>query len=171
MPTITTTPAGQIVAANLQARRQAEAADARRAAREGLDELTAKRADTTTPLATVGNPPRLINEEPPAPKHSATFTIHALMDDFPFDVSFSGSADQLASTVQRLRDLGAVPPTQAARAAVEAEKERSAPVCKCDTCDRYGTPMKESTKRAGTWDCAGKIGMKSGQPVYCRETA
>lgn len=89
---------------------------------------------------------------------AATFTIHALMDDFPFDVSFAGTADQLAATVQRLRDLGAVPPTQAARAAVEAEKERSAPVCE------FHGPMKESTKRPGTFYCPAKMGDQS----YCK---
>jgi len=104
-------------------------------------------------------------------KPSATFTIHALMDDFPFDVQFCGTADQFKATVQRLRDLGAVPPTQAARAAVEAEKERSAPVCNCDACDRFGKPMKESTKKTGTFFCPGKVGTKNGQPVYCQERA
>jgi len=89
---------------------------------------------------------------------AATFTIHALMDDFPFEVSFSGTADQLAATVQRLRDLGAVPPTQAARAAVEAEKERSAPVCE------FHGPMKESSKRPGTFYCPAKMG--NGE--YCK---
>jgi len=97
---------------------------------------------------------------PPAPpaRPLATFTVHALMDDFPFEVSFSGTADQLAATVQRLRDLGAVPPTQAARAAVEAEKERSAPVCE------FHGPMKESSKRPGTFYCPAKMGDNS----YCK---
>ncbi len=40
-----------------------------------------------------------------------TFTLHALIEDFPFDVQFAGSADQLKATVARLRELGAVPPT------------------------------------------------------------
>jgi len=96
-------------------------------------------------------------QAPPA-RPLATFTIHALMDDFPFEVSFSGTADQLAATVQRLRDLGAVPPTQAARAAVEAEKERSAPVCE------FHGPMKESSKRPGTFYCPAKMGDNS----YCK---
>lgn len=91
-------------------------------------------------------------------KPLATFTIHALMDDFPFDVSFSGTAEQLAATVQRLRDLGAVPPTQAARAAVEAERERSAPVC------QYHGAMKESSKAPGTWYCSAKMG----DGTYCK---
>jgi hypothetical protein len=91
-------------------------------------------------------------------KPSATFTIHALMDDFPFDVQFCGTADQFKATVQRLRDLGAVPPTQAARAAVEAEKERSAPVC------QYHGTMKESSKAPGTWYCSAKMG----DGTYCK---
>lgn len=98
----------------------------------------------------------------PAPARPvATFTIHGLMDDFPFDVAFSGTADQLAATVTRLRELGAVPPTQAARADVAAEKERSAPICK------YHGAMKESTKAPGTFFCPAKMG--SGD--YCKEKA
>ena len=63
-----------------------------------------------------------------ANRPQSTFTIHALLDDFPFDVSFSGNADQLAATIARLREIGAVPPTQAARAAVEEERKREAPI-------------------------------------------
>ena len=108
-----------------------------------------RRADTTTPIS-----------EPPT-KPAATFTIHGMIHDFPFDVSFSGSADQLAATVQRLRDLGAVPPTHAARAQVEAERERSAPVCE------FHGAMKESTKAPGSWFCPAKMGDGS----YCRQKA
>ena len=91
----------------------------------------------------------------PAPK----FTIHALIDDFPFEVEFSGSADQLRATVARLREIGAVPPTMAARRAVEEEKARESPVCP------YHGPMKESTKAPGTYFCTKKMGDGS----YCKE--
>jgi hypothetical protein len=119
--------------------------------------LEAKRAADA--LNAPQDAPLFDEAKPAAPvKPSATFTIHALMDDFPFEVSFAGSADQLAATVQRLRDLGAVPPTPAARAAVEAEKERSAPVCE------FHGPMKESSKRPGTYYCPAKMGDQS----YCK---
>jgi ribosome maturation protein Sdo1 len=89
-----------------------------------------------------------------------TFTIHALIDDFPFDVSFSGSTDQLAATVERLRAIGAVPPTVAARLAVQEEKERGAPVC------QFHGPMKESSKKAGSYYCPAKMG----DGTYCKST-
>lgn len=93
----------------------------------------------------------------PAP----TFTIHALLDDFPIEIAFSGSADQLKATVARLRELGAVPPTPAARQAVAEEKAREAPVCP------YHGPMKESAKAPGTWYCTKRMGDGS----YCKERA
>ncbi len=130
------------------ARKREEAA---RAA-EALNGRVVQTHDSASGPPRIGRAPL---EELPAPplaapaRPQATFTIHALMDDFPFEVSFSGSADQLAATVQRLRDLGAVPPTPAA---VEAEKERSAPICE------FHGPMKESSKRPGTFYCPAKMG-------------
>lgn len=157
MPVATTTEAGrqvlsdaaQTVINNATAERAARIARARQA------------ADTLTPLDTVGRAPLATVPEPPVrhvEKPAATFTIHALIDDFPFDVCFTGSAEQLAATIKRLRDLGAVPPTPAARADVEAEKERSAPVCE------FHGPMKESSKRPGTFYCPAKMGDNS----YCK---
>lgn len=99
-------------------------------------------------------------EEPPR-KPAVSFTIHALLDDFPIDVAFSGTADQLRATVARLKELGAVPPTPAARQAVEAERQREAPICE------FHGPMKESTKRPGTWYCPAKMGDQS----YCKSKA
>lgn len=107
----------------------------------------------------------------PAPRATVTFTIHALLDDFPIDVSFAGSADQLAATVKRLRQLGAVPPTPAAREALAAERQRDAPCCPDEACDRYGKAMKESTKQAGSYYCPGKVGTRAGQPIYCKSRA
>lgn len=100
--------------------------------------------DTETPI------------EPARPQ--VTFTIHAVLDDFPIDVQFAGAAEQLVSTVRRLRDLGAVPPTRAARAEVEAEKARGAPVCE------FHGAMKESSKAPGTYFCPAKMGDGS----YCK---
>lgn len=115
-----------------------------------------RRADTRTPLGQT--PPAFAVESLPEPPSVAptkplpTFTIHALIHDFPFDVSFSGTVEQLDATVKRLRDVGAVPPTPAARAAVEAEKARSAPICE------FHGAMKESSKAPGTYYCPAKMG-------------
>ena len=163
MPTATSTQAGRDVVLgsdpSLQENVTAKFARKRDEARRAEE---ARRADVRTPIGqtrpafateTLPDPPLFDGAPAPAPaRPAATFTIHALIDDFPFDVSFTGSADQLAATVQRLRDLGAVPPTLAARAAVEAEKERSAPVCE------FHGPMKESSKRPGTYYCPAKMG-------------
>lgn len=155
MTTATTTPAGRSVVMQGSDPRLEENASAK---------LARKRAEASRAASALNgaDDAPLFAETPIAPvKPAAQFTIHALMDDFPFEVSFSGSADQLAATVQRLRDLGAVPPTQAARAAVEAEKERLSPVCK------YHGPMKESSKAPGTWYCSSRMG--TGE--YCKEKA
>jgi hypothetical protein len=100
-------------------------------------------------------------EQPAVEVPRVTFAIHALFDDFPIDVQFSGTADQLKATVARLKELGAVPPTPAARAAVAAEKAREAPRCE------FHGPMKESTKAPGTWYCTKKMGDDS----YCKSKA
>ena len=150
MTIATSTPAGRIVTTGsdpiLTENAHAKFAAKRAAAGRAADALNGHDAAPLFP------------EEQPKAEKQATFTIHALMDDFPFDVQFSGSADQLAATVKRLRDLGAVPPTQAARAAVEAEKERSAPIC------QYHGAMKESSKAPGTWYCPQKMG----DGTYCK---
>lgn len=155
MSVTTTTPAGREVmlgndprlTENASAKLARKRAEAQRAA----NALNAPQHDAP-----------LFEEPLVAPAKAArpmpTFTIHALIDDFPFDVQFSGSADQLAATIKRMREIGAVPPTQAARAAVEAEKERSSPVCE------FHGPMKESSKRPGTFYCPAKMGDNS----YCK---
>lgn len=104
-------------------------------------------------------------DEPPAPAPATrplpTFTVHALLDDFPLDVSFSGTIDQLPATIKRLREIGAVPPTPAARQAASEERKREAPVCE------YHGPMKESTKKPGSYYCPAKMGDGS----YCKSKA
>lgn len=114
-----------------------------------------------------------VGEPAPAerPKPAVSFTIHALLDEFPIDVQFSGSAEQLAATVRRLRALGAVPPSLAARQAIAAERAREAPSCQDEACDRYGKAMRESAKSPGSYYCPGKTGTRAGQPVYCKSKA
>lgn len=91
-------------------------------------------------------------------KPSVAFTFHGILDGFPFDMQCTGTAEQFVATARRLRELGAVPPTPAARAEVEAEKERSAPVCE------FHGAMKESSKKPGTYYCPAKMGDGS----YCK---
>jgi len=121
------------------------------------------------PEATIPDPP---TPEAPKPTDAPTrpaprFTVHAMLDDFPFEVEFSGTADNLSATVKRLREIGAVPPSAQARAAEETARE--APRCNNSQCDHFGRPMKASTKQPGTHYCSGKIGFANGQPVYCKE--
>jgi hypothetical protein len=101
------------------------------------------------------------DEPTPTPRTPATFTIHALLDDLPLDVCFSGTAEQLPATIKRLREIGAVPPTPAARQAASEERKREAPVCE------YHGAMKESAKRPGTYYCPAKMGDGS----YCKSKA
>lgn len=117
------------------------------------------RKNMSAPGATVQDTPP--DEPAPAPRPPATFTIHALLDDFPLDVSFSGSVEQLPATIKRLREIGAVPPTPAARAAASEERQRTAPICE------FHGPMKESTKAPGTYFCTKKMGDGS----YCKSKA
>lgn len=85
--------------------------------------------------------------------------LSASLDGFPIEVEVMATLDQLPALVERLRGIGAVPP--ASPAAVAAETERSAPVCK------YHGPMKPSAKVNGGWYCPAKMGDGS----YCKEKA
>lgn len=91
----------------------------------------------------------------PPPK----FTIHIILDDFPIDVQIVGSAKRLRNALKSLREIGAVAPAAARQA--RTERAREAPICP------YHGPMKESTKRPGTWYCSHKMGDGS----YCKERA
>lgn len=128
--------------------------------RRTVPPISAADATAEPPADRVFKMPEATLPEKPV-KPMPMFTLHALIDDFPFDVQFSGSVDQLAATVKRLRELGAVPPTIAARAAVQEERERAAPVCE------FHGPMKESSKRPGTYYCPAKMGNGD----YCRSKA
>ena len=137
----------------------------------GVHRRPAAPAESSEPPASGPGQAPAESSEPVTPKPAVTFTVHALLDDFPIDVQFSGSADQLAATVKRLRQLGAVPPTPAARQALAAERQRDAPCCPDEACDRYGKAMKESSKDKGGYYCPGKVGTRAGQPIYCKSRA
>lgn len=130
--------------------RKAAAAAAPPAFDEDGNELFPEEPEPPAPIAAA-----------PSPKPPAVFEIQALLDEFPVTVTCEGTAEVLKATVKRLREIGAVPPTPAARAEVAAEREREAPVC------QWHGPMKESLKAPGTWFCTKKMGDGS----YCKSKA
>ncbi len=105
--------------------------------------------DTTKVTNTISKPPRCV--------------IHAELDGFPLTITFRGKAESFKNTVQRLREIGATPPSLPALAtatATAATATESGPP-KCPT---HGTKMKESRK-PGVWYCTKKVGEDS----YCKE--
>lgn len=67
-----------------------------------------------------------MTETPKTPPR-VKYTIQAVMDEFPVAIELEGSADQLKGIINRLRELGATPPTREARAAAAAERAQAAP--------------------------------------------
>lgn len=100
-------------------------------------------------------------EETQTTRPPVLFTISAVLGGFPVAIQISGSADTLLATIDRLKAIGAQPPTLASPQAVAAEAEREAPVCK------YHGPMKPSAKAPGTFYCSHRMGDGS----YCKEKA
>lgn len=95
-----------------------------------------------------------------APKRpTITVRITAAFDGFPVELEALGTLDQVPAMIKRVRELGGAPPVVTSPAAVEAEAQREAPVCK------YHGPMVPSTKAPGTWFCRARMGDGS----YCRE--
>lgn len=88
------------------------------------------------------------------------YTIDA-MDSDGYVVHFEWadiSIEQFEAKKAQLKAMGYLPTSKAARASVEAEKQRGAPVCE------YHGAMRESTKRPGTFFCSAKMGDGS----YCK---
>lgn len=92
-------------------------------------------------------------------KTPITYTIHVVIDEFPVDVQIVGGQKRLLNAIKGLREIGAVPPSLASNA--RAERAQEAPRCP------YHGPMKESSKRPGTWFCSQRMGDGS----YCKEKA
>lgn len=118
--------------------------------------------DLPTPPVSIADEraePSQVETQPTSRKRDVTFIVHALLDGFPVDVQFCGSAELLLGTIARLRELGAMPPTAAALSAAALDAARSAPVCP------YHGPMKPSPKVPGTFFCSHRMGDGS----YCKE--
>jgi hypothetical protein len=90
------------------------------------------------------------------PQASATFTINCVIDGFPVNVSVEGKADALRGMIDRLKAIGAQPPTTIV---VKAEADSSdAPVCE------FHGKMKKGNYG---WFCPKKMGDGS----YCKSKA
>src|SRR2546428_5859767 len=92
-----------------------------------------------------------IESKQPAPA-AAKFTITASIDGFPISVEVEGKADALRAMIDRLKAIGAEPPT----AQGQPTKAGGIP-----TCPVHNSPMKEG--RRGFF-CPKKVG-----ECYCKE--
>lgn len=89
----------------------------------------------------------------------AAFAISAELEGFPIVITLEGKAEALRAMVERLRALGATPPT--VRVAAEVTDPPSPPQC-----PRHHVTMKQS-RQPGQWYCT----KKKRDGAYCEETA
>jgi hypothetical protein len=94
-----------------------------------------------------------------APAKPARFVINAEVEGFPVVVEVEGKADALKTMIDRLKAIGATPPTP--RPGAKTDARSGAPVCPV-----HNSSMKPSRK-PGKFYCAKKA--EDGE--YCRETA
>jgi hypothetical protein len=88
-----------------------------------------------------------IESKQPAPA-GAKFTIMASIDGFPISIEVEGNADKLRAMIDRLKAIGATPPTAQASAPAAGEPaKKAAPIC-----PDHNKPMKPSQK-PGAWFC------------------
>ena len=85
-----------------------------------------------------------ITDKQPTP--AARFTVTATIDGFPVQVEVEGKADSLRAMIDRLKAIGATPPSAPAPPTTEPTK-KTTPIC-----PSHGTPMKASRK-PGTFYC------------------
>lgn len=92
------------------------------------------------------------------PQASATFVINVILDGFPVQVSVEGKADALRGMIDRLKAIGAQPPSFSQNGNVAVSGNSDAPTCE------YHGAMKASTARPGSFFCPKKMGDGS----YCK---
>jgi len=94
------------------------------------------------------------------PQAVAKFSITATIDGFPVQVEVEGKADALRGMIDRLKAIGAEPPTASKP---EPTKSAGAPLC-----PTHGVAMAPSTKRPGTYYCKSTVGQaEDGRTLYC----
>src|SRR5262245_48214251 len=98
------------------------------------------------------------------PQAVAKFSITASIDGFPVQIEVEGKADALRGMIDRLKAIGAEPPTVSKP---EPTKQNGAPLC-----PTHNTPMAPSTKRPGTYYCKSSVGQaEDGRTLYCTKKA
>jgi len=90
------------------------------------------------------------------PQAVAKFVITASIDGFPIQVEVEGKADALRGMIDRLKAIGAVPPSLFGNSKSGESEQTDAPVCE------FHGKMKASNH--GGWFCSRKMGDGS----YCK---
>jgi len=90
---------------------------------------------------------------------AARFTITASVDGFPVSIEVEGKASDLRALVDRLKAIGAEPPSA-------ARPEPTKPAGDVPTCPTHGSKMKPSQK-PGTFFCP----KRNDDGSYCRHKA
>jgi hypothetical protein len=91
------------------------------------------------------------------PQASATFVINVILDGFPVQVSVEGKADALRGMIDRLKAIGAQPPTMSPAGDI-GPSSSDAPICE------FHGKMKKGNYG---WFCPKKMGDGS----YCKSKA
>lgn len=163
MAVTTTTESGRVVASNLHARRQQAAAEAKRAA----EALNGHRADTTTPLESVGKVPLETPPEPPKAEAKITreFSIST-------EIAYRGRVLTVAAkgmTIDQFCDLMDDRQYQA-----PAPLMLAAPIATADDlpdgfklCQKHRAPMRPRSKQGDVWHSHAVIN-GDGEKVYCK---
>jgi hypothetical protein len=89
----------------------------------------------------------------------ARYRISAVVDGFPVELESTGNASQLKRLIERLKEIGATPPTQGK---ASAQMVDGVPVCPI-----HNKPMKPSAKDPKGFYCSKKLD----NGAYCREKA
>lgn len=159
------TEAGRAVASNLQSRRQQAAQEARAQARA---DLTAQRADTTTPL--VGRAPLETLPEPPKAEKQTSITIEVAPDGLHVRCEYTGTLASIPAAIERLRAAGVLDLVLASRV---VPATAVAPLAAADDlpegwklCKKHGAPMRPRNKQNEHWH-SHNVGT-SDNPCWCK---
>ena len=156
-----TSEAGRVIASNAHAHSQQQASDARDKARQ---ELAANRADTTTPLSTVGNVPLETLPEPPKLAPTRKFSIST-------EIAYRGRVLTVSAydmTIDQFCDL-----MDARQYQAPAPLALAAPIATADDlpdgfklCQKHRAPMRPRNKQNDTWH-SHNVGTAD-KPCWCK---